>query len=103
MKELGENVYIRCQYLMEKMAVLPGVKIPLQSTPHFKEFIVNFDGTGKSVKEINKALLDRNIFGGLNVSKLFPSYGESALYSVTEVTTQQDMDTLITALGEILV
>lgn len=102
MKELGENIYMRCQYLMEKIAALPGVKIPLQATPHFKEFIVNFDGTGKTVKEINKALLDRHIFGGLDLSTLFPGYGESALYSVTECVTQKDMDTLIAALGEIL-
>ncbi|MPN34812.1 hypothetical protein SDC9_182306 [bioreactor metagenome] len=54
------------------------------------------------MKEINKALLDRHIFGGLDLSTLFPGYGESALYSVTECVTQKDMDTLIAALGEIL-
>jgi glycine dehydrogenase subunit 1 len=102
MKELGESIYVRCQYLMKRMEELPGVKIPLASTAHFKEFLVNFDGTGKTVQKINKALLDKNIFGGLDVSKIFPGYGECALYCVTETVTQEDMDTLITALAEIL-
>ena len=79
MKELGESIYVRCQYLMKRMEELPGVKIPLASTAHFKEFLVNFDGTGKTVQKINKALLDKNIFGGLDVSKIFPGYGECAL------------------------
>lgn len=45
------------------MAKIRGVKAPVFQSPHFKEFVVNFDGTGKTVAEINKALLARGIFG----------------------------------------
>ena len=102
MKELGENVFMRCRYLMDRLSALPGVVLPHAGTPHFKEFLVDFGGTGKTVDSINKALLERGIFGGFSVGKYLPRYGECALYSVTEVLSQQDMDALVAALGEIL-
>ena len=68
----------------------------------FKEFVVNFDGTGKSVDEINAALLERKIFGGVDLSGDFPDLGKSALFCVTEVHTQDDIDTLAAALKEVV-
>ena len=38
----------------------------------FKEFVVRFDGTGKTVAEINRALLDHGIFGGKDLSADLP-------------------------------
>jgi len=57
MKELGECILYKATYAAKRLGQVKGVKT-LFSTPHFKEFVVNFDGTGKTVKEINKALLD---------------------------------------------
>ncbi len=67
----------------------------------FKEFIVDFNSTGKSVKEINKFLLEKGIFGGKDLSKEFPELGESALYCVTEIHTKKDLDLLVKALSDI--
>ena len=53
----------------------------------FKEFVVDFDGTGKTVAEVNRALRERGIFGGKDLSRDFPTLGQSALYCVTEVHT----------------
>jgi glycine dehydrogenase subunit 1 len=64
--------------------------------------VVNFDGTGKSVEEINKALLEKKIFGGVDLSKDFPGLGKTALYCVTEVHTQADIDALVEALTDIV-
>ena len=64
--------------------------------------MVNFDGTGKTVAEVNKALLERKIFGGKDLSAWFPGLGQSALYCVTEVHTKGDLDALVGALKEIL-
>ena len=63
--------------------------------------MVNFDGTGKSVADINKALLERDIFGGKDLSAGFPALGQSALYCVTESYDQDDLDALVDALKEI--
>jgi glycine dehydrogenase subunit 1 len=85
---------------MKKIARLPGVKIPFDKSHHFKEFIVNFDGTGKTASEVNRRLLEKGIFGGKDLSKEFPELGQSALYCVTEVHTQADIDRLVESLSE---
>lgn len=63
---------------------------------------MDFNKTGKTVAEINKALLEKGIFGGKDLSKDFPALGQSALYCVTEVHTAEDIQTLVDALKEIL-
>ena len=51
----------------------------------FKEFVVVFDETGRTVAEVNRALREQGIFGGKDLSSDFPELGQSALYCVTEV------------------
>ena len=102
MVEIGTGIMARSQYAMLQLDAISGVKTPVFQSPHFKEFIVNFDDTGKSVDEINKTLLGEGIFGGLDLSARFPELGQSALYCVTEVHTQADIDTLAKALQEVV-
>ena len=68
------------------------------SSSCFKEFVVDFSGTGKDVTEINKTLLENNIFGGKDLSKEMPDLNNCALYCVTEVITKEDIDTLVSVL-----
>ena len=102
MFEIGEGVMTRSRYAMQHLDTIPGVHAPLFQSQHFKEFGVNFDETGKSVAEINNALLDKGIFGGKDLSAAFPELGQSALYCVTEVHTQADIDALEQALKEVV-
>ena len=102
MREIGEGIMQRSAYLAKQLDNLPGIKAPQFSAPFFKEFVVNFDGTGTSVADINAALLDRKIFGGKDLSEWFPALGQSALYCVTEVHSKDDLDALVGALKEIL-
>jgi glycine dehydrogenase subunit 1 len=100
MREIGELILQRAHYAAHKLNAINGVSIPrLQG--FFKEFVVNYDATGKSVVQINQALLARGIFGGIDLSSDFPELGNSALLCVTEIHTQDDIDRLITALTEI--
>jgi glycine dehydrogenase subunit 1 len=66
-----------------------------------KEFVVDFTDTKKTVAKINKALLAKHIFGGKDLSKIFPTLGQSALYCVTEIHTCEDIDRLAAALAEV--
>jgi glycine dehydrogenase subunit 1 len=100
MQELGRGIIQRVRYTMTKLNQVAGVEIRFSVTPHFKEFIVNFDKTGKTVQQINQALQEKGIFGGKDLSAEFPSLGQSALYCVTEVHTQADIDTLVSAIEE---
>jgi glycine cleavage system P protein (glycine dehydrogenase) subunit 1 len=100
-QELAEVIMQKAHYAMRRMAKLKGVRVPLFASTHFEEFTVNFDGIGKTVREVNKALLKRGIQGGKDISKEFPELGNTALYCVTEVHSMEDIDSLIEALGEI--
>jgi glycine dehydrogenase subunit 1 len=102
MRDLGQVILQRSQYLMHRLSKLPGVGAPHFRNSHFKEFVVDFNGTGKTVAEINSFLLDKSIFGGKDLSAEFPDLGQSALYCVTEVHTQGDLDTLVDVLAEFL-
>lgn len=101
MSEIGEGIMQRSAYLGRELDSIDGVRAPLFSAPFFKEFVVSFEGTGKTVANINKALLERKIFGGKDLSTWFPSLGQSALYCVTEVHTKGDLDALVDALKEV--
>ncbi|HIQ92918.1 MAG TPA: aminomethyl-transferring glycine dehydrogenase subunit GcvPA [Candidatus Copromonas avistercoris] len=102
MEEVGETIMANAQYAAEKVNEIPGVTANPFGSVFFKEFVVDFNKTGKTVAEINKALLEKGIFGGKDLSKDFPALGQSALYCVTEVHTAEDIQTLVDALKEIL-
>ncbi len=102
LEELGEGIMQRVQYAMGLLSEIKGIRVPVIHSPCFKEFVVDFEGTGKTVKEINRELLSRQIFGGKDISEEFPVYGNSALYCITEVHTKEDIKKLALALEEIL-
>ncbi len=102
MRELGENILYKSNYAQKKLAGLKGVTMPYAGSHSFMEFVLNFDGTGKSVAEINKALLAKHIFGGYDLSREMPQLGQSMLVCVTEKTALSDIDKLADALAEIL-
>lgn len=99
-KSIGHSILERSHYAALKIAEIPNLTIPWR-TDFFKEFVVNFDATDKTVAEVNTALMTRKIFGGKDLSEDFPELGQSALYSVTEIHTQEDLDTLVAALEEV--
>jgi glycine dehydrogenase subunit 1 len=102
MMEIGESIMFRSHYAMMKLSTLKGVRCPVFKSPHFKELTVNFDASGKSVREINEQLLKRGIYGGVDLSEHFPELGNSALYCITEIHTKEDIDRLILSLEEVL-
>jgi glycine dehydrogenase subunit 1 len=97
--ELGEGILERVAYAKEKLAAIPGIKLPVPSVG-FSDFLVSFKGT--SVKEVNDALLAYGVIGGKDIGQDFPMYKSTALYSVTEVHTKEDIDKLVSALGAIM-
>lgn len=102
MVDIGEGIMSRARYAMMRMQELEGVEAPVFQSPHFQEFVVNFDGVGKTVAEINQALLGRRIFGGKDLTREFPDLGQSALYCVTEIHTKDDIDRLASAVREVV-
>ncbi len=101
MIDIGRAILQRTQYAIKKLDEIEGVQVLFSDQGHFKEFVVNFDGTGKSVAIINQGLFEKNIFGGKDISKEYPELGECALFAVTEIHTQADIDRLEVALAEV--
>jgi glycine dehydrogenase subunit 1 len=102
MFELGEGIMARARYAMMQLNRVSGIRAPGIGALHFGEFVVDFNGTGRTVAEINRALRARGVFGGADLSAEFPELGQSALYSVTEVHTQADIDRLAATLAEVV-
>ncbi|MGE3194193.1 MAG: hypothetical protein AB7K08_12090 [Microbacteriaceae bacterium] len=95
MRELAETVVANARQVARMIAGVPGVNV-LYGDSIFKEFVVDFRATGKTVAEINAGLLERGILGGHDL-------GESrALYCVTEVISEADARELVAALTEVV-
>jgi len=102
LRELGETIMYRANYAMRLLSKINGLKAPIFKSVHFKEFTVNFDGVGLSVKEVNERLLKMGVHGGKDISKEFPEFGETALYCVTEIHSRGDIDLLAESLEKIV-
>ena len=99
-RDVGEAILRRSHYAARRIGELPGVEVPWPDG-FFKEFVVNFDATGAPSPTVNRALRERRIFGGKDLSASHPELGQSALYCVTELHSQPDLDRLVDSLGEV--
>lgn len=102
MYELGQNIMQKSQYAIDELNKIKGVKGSRFNSVNFKEFVIDFNDTGKTVEEINEKLLEKGIFGGKNLSKDFPELGQCGLYCVTEIHLKEDIDKLVNSIREII-
>jgi glycine dehydrogenase subunit 1 len=94
--DVGELILRQSHYAARRIDELPGVSVRWPG--FFKEFVVDFTGTGKTLDAIDEALRERGIFGGGALAGL----EGCALYCVTEVHTKDDIDRLVEALSEVI-
>lgn len=99
--ELGRLIVARARYAARLLDGIPNVSVTWPEG-HFKEFVVNFDATGRTVSDINDALRAHGIFGGKDISNEGLNLGQSSLYCVTEIHTAADIRRLRDALKEVL-
>lgn len=100
--DIGETIMRNSAYAARRIGEIPGVRV-IWPSGFFKEFVVDFSGTGRSVAAINEALRARGIFGGKDLSADFPELGQAALYCITEIHTADDISALVGALKEAIV
>lgn len=99
--EVGRLIIARSHYAARRLAEIDRVRI-VYPEGFFKEFVVDFGATGKTVADVNRGLRDRGIFGGKDLSHDLPEFGQSALFCVTEVHTAADLDRLAAAVAEVV-
>jgi glycine dehydrogenase subunit 1 len=88
LRELAEQNLAKAHYLADKL--------PLQfDAPFFNEFVARTNG--KSPDQINAALIERKIIGGLPLGRFYPELSNSMLLCATEMSRRQDMDAVAAA------
>ncbi|HEX6818363.1 MAG TPA: aminomethyl-transferring glycine dehydrogenase subunit GcvPA [Ktedonobacterales bacterium] len=97
-RELGEQCLQRAHYARERLCVIPGFK-PLFTRPYFDEFALTCP---LPAERINAELRERGIIGGYDLSRDYPELENALLLAVTETRTRDDIDSLATALEEIV-
>lgn len=93
MRELGEGILQRRAYAAKRLAGIDGVSLPTPEVARFKEFPVSFADAGLTVDDVNRRLLQQGILGGHALSE------HEALYCVTEMHRQADIDRLVEAVS----
>lgn len=101
MIDIGKGIMQRVEYAIRQLSKIPGVALRFEGI-HFKEFVLDFNQTGQSVAAIHQRLLQKGIFGGVDLSAEFPELGQCALYTVTEIHNRADIDRLADSLQEVL-
>ena len=100
MKDVGQTILQNSLYARKKISELEGARLRFPRAHCFKEFVVDYGPSGKSVQEIHDFLANEGIYGGVDLSASFPELGSAALVCVTEIHKRDDIDRLVEALGD---
>ena len=92
LRRLAELCYEKAHYAAERIDALPGYDVE-RDEPFFHEFVVR---TPRPPAEVNRALMERRIIGGLDVSDLLR---HRMLLCVTEMNSRVEIDALVESLG----
>ncbi len=94
MKQVANLCLQKANYAKEQIAALPGYEVAFDQ-PHFKEFVIK---TPKPVPEVNQALMEHKIVGGLDLEWYYPDMKNHMLVCVTEKRSKEDIDKLVSGL-----
>lgn len=97
LKKITKLCLENSHYLKEKIKHLPGYLSPFSSF-FFKEFVVKAPA---SSKKINQKLLEAKILGGLDLGRFYPELKNHLLFCTTEKRNKEELDKLVSLLGEI--
>jgi len=97
LRQVAALCYHKAHYAADRIAALPGYSLACGGV-FFKEFVVRCPSASGGPAEINRALLERGIIGGFDVSEQIPG---GLLLCVTELNTRQEIDALAAALRSV--
>ncbi len=96
LRELAEQNLAKAAYLRSVLTAA-GASTKFEGTPSFHEFVVQ---SAESADALNSKLLQKEMIGGLAISKWYPELGENAtLWCATELTTKAQMDAAAAVVG----
>jgi len=90
LRELAEHNLAKAAYLKNALSGVEGAKTLFEGAPRFHEFVVELPAPAE---EVNAALLEQKIIGGLPLARWYPELGPNAtLWCATETVTREQMD-----------
>jgi glycine dehydrogenase subunit 1 len=84
--------------LIDSLSRIKGVKVSFNA-PYFQECVLQFE---RPVARILRALAERNILGGFDLSEHYPQLGNALLVCATETKTDADIELYVQTMAEIL-
>ena len=100
--DLGQTLMARTVYARDKINSIDNISIRFAPSGVFREFVVDFTNSGKTVWDINHQLISKGFLGGHDLADMGTHMAGHALYCVTECRTQGDIDGLCDALNTIV-
>jgi glycine dehydrogenase subunit 1 len=88
-RELAEHNLAKADYAAQTLSAQPGVKLLFSGAPRFNEFVLL---TEEFPAVLGQRLLDKEIIGGLDLSKWYPELGNATLWCATEIVTRAEID-----------
>jgi len=98
-KEVAENCLIKTDYLIKELKK-NGIET-LFKQPVFKEVVIKMPET-LDIDTLNNELLKAKIIGGYNIGNEYEKYKNGYMLCITEKRTKEEIDLLITKIGEII-
>jgi len=95
LRELAKQNLAKTAYAAEQFG--KHATLLFANAPRFNEFVVR---TSEDPYAINSRLLEHKILGGLPLKKLYPEFGNAALWCCTEMTTRTAIDTAVGLVAE---
>jgi len=97
LRQVAELCYHKAHYLAAAIDRLEGYHLVTQE-PFFNEFVI---ACPKPAAEINRALLQHQIIGGLALDRFYPDMGDRMLVCATEIHSRPMLDAFVQALKEV--
>jgi glycine dehydrogenase subunit 1 len=94
-REVAYQCAQKTAYAIKRIKQLKGYSLPF-SAPTFNEFVVRAPTDAKAL--LQKLANDKNLTGGLNLSRYFPDRPNDLLVCVTEVNSRDQIDALVEGL-----
>jgi glycine dehydrogenase subunit 1 len=95
LQEVAQQCLQKTAYAAKQIAALDGFSVPF-SAPRFNEFVVGAPGNAKDL--LARLASERNINGGLPLSRYFKDRPNEFLVCVTEMNSRADIDALVDGL-----
>ena len=99
LRELAEHNLAKTAYLKNALSAVESAKVLFDGAPRFHEFVLDLPAMAE---EVNAALLEQKVIGGLPLAKWYPELGPNAtLWCATETVTREEIDSAVRAVAGI--